>query len=244
MANRNRNRNQGQQGQGGGGGTPKLEVKGFHCSGTRENTVIEYRLLQGSQERVGVPAEFYLGTSEQVFAYHLMVATPANTPWQIVTGAHGIGHGTLNVAPFGKEYTRLTIILPGTTTEPVPTDLPGEDTIPGKQVTAKLKRLIVEFPVEPLKSTSNTFYLPTIRTLSGDGKPEEAELLFRASELITLVDNKTDLELGKDKKVISAKTPTNGSLFVECEFDGLDCALTVVHVESGEEASLTMEFEY
>ena len=247
MANQNNNKKK--PGQGGG-----LRIVDFVFDGTKANGAIEFRALQGNQGRVGVQAEFYLGTATRRFASQLREG--GNKAWSITTVNGGIGQREIDLSdPVFKEFSRLTICPPhiaaapatgGTfsvpTFEPITLDLPSDEQSPSK--TPKKKRLQFAAPESALKSRRNNYTLPTIRTLNKDGKGESADLLFRVSDVVTLNDVRTGTTLVTDQKVFEVKTAANGLLLAEVQFAGSERRMTIIHLETGEETSLKMEFEY
>ena len=203
MANQNNNKKK--PGQGGG-----LRIVDFVFDGTKANGAIEFRALQGNQGRVGVQAEFYLGTATRRFASQLREG--GNKAWSITTVNGGIGQREIDLSdPVFKEFSRLTICPPHIAAAP---------------------------------ATGGTFSVPTFEPITLDGKGESADLLFRVSDVVTLNDVRTGTTLVTDQKVFEVKTAANGLLLAEVQFAGSERRMTIIHLETGEETSLKMEFEY
>jgi len=122
----------------------------------------------------------------------------------------------------------------------------------GDQLTKKSgKRLQFAALEGPLKSPDNRYRWPLLRALNKEGKASAEEVIFTSSEKMTLIDRSTGKPLSYNRKSARKttyflyKTPSTGLVLIDCQLEGvLNCTAEVVHVESGETASLTMEFDY
>ncbi len=252
MAN-NRNRGGGgnqNRGGGGGGDNNKITITAG-ISGKRNDCKINVILRKGRFALLGERLMFRLGTADNAHGPWIMDVTSSANRYVLATDADGEVQSIAFdfAAEDYKHFTQVLVVyyrntVPGEGVYEQAVQLPAFETTEGPKAAKKGRRLVCQLPEGSLKSRANKFTLPTIRTLNKDGKAEAADLILRASEPVTVINTETGKVVARGKKVVTYKTPANGLALLEVQFAGMERTVTVLHPESGEEVSLTLEFEY
>lgn len=254
--NRNQNRGGGGGGNQGGGGDNKIAITAG-ISGKRNDCKVNVQLRRG---RFALPNEtlmFRLGTVDFPHGPWIMDAANPTNRYMISTNADG---EAMSIAfdftgDDHKNFTQVLVVYfrnnpPSEGIYEQAVQLPVFDATEAAKLTKKSKRLQFKAPDETLKSDNNRFSLPLIRTLNKDGKTSSESLIFTATTLVTLINKQTGRPLsfnGKTArrvKYFEYTTPASGLAMLEVSFDGLECEFTITHTDSGEQASVKLEFDY
>ncbi|MFA5990936.1 MAG: hypothetical protein WC794_01665 [Candidatus Doudnabacteria bacterium] len=256
MSNNNRNRNNQQGGGGGGnrgnqgGGNNSKIVIHLNIQGKRDSCKVAIALRTGMFALPNEQIMLRLGTPDNPRGPWVMdSATPAsrivltsNVEGEVISPAFDF------TADEYKPYSQIMAVY-YRNSDPNRGNYEQAATLPVFEATenvppkAKGKRLQFKAPEESMKSRDNKFALPTIRTVGKDGKGEAASLLVRASGPISASNVLTGTEIAEGK-AFGVKTADNGLLLMGIQFAGFERTVTIVHMESGEEVSFKMEFQY
>lgn len=232
------NGHQNQQGgrRGGRGGRgPNLTFELF-VEGARHALTVFIRLFEGQFPKTGSIVTFFLGSEAVPTKIALQDAT--NQPLRAQINNLGFATQTMNLTNFPADaYTHITAM---TGNRMVTKPIPVEVGVQGKVVGGKfLKVMPTE---EELKSATNTFCL-NIQSFAKDGKPSKAKLRITASTLIDVCNVITGRQPGNNVRSLVLNTDNNGLLSIEVAASGFECALTIVHLESGESVAKKLRFK-
>ncbi len=253
MATRNRNR-----GGGGnqGGGDNKIAVIA-NISGKRSDCKITVIIRMGRFVVSGQAVMLRLGTADNPNGPWIM--DPANPAQRLTlstdTDGEVLSPGFDFAADDYKGFTQALVVYyrntdPGRGIYEQAVQLPAFEATDGAKTPKKsFKRLQFAAPEGGLKSRTNRYSLPTIRTLNSSGRGSAENLVFTATSPVTLINKATGSPLDNGGYAVRVQyfeytTPATGLCMLEATFEGLECELTVTHVESGEQASIKLAFEY